>query len=188
MANEMKLSSEQQTIARCKEGDRDAFRWIVEQYQRLVFSVAFKMMCREDAAKDIVQETFIRVWLNIGRYNSDKIFSTWIYTITVRLCLDALEKGSRQQPMPEDERILKGFTDDLSPDIVLENSELAAVIRTLSQGLSPRQREVFTLVCLENMDTQKVMEITGLSARKIKSNLYVARKTIKKQLYRLGYE
>lgn len=179
---------EQQIIERCQEGDKDAFRWVVNRYQRLVFSVAFKMMCSEDAAKDIVQETFIRVWLNIRKYRNDKSFRTWIYTIAARLCLDALEKSSRQQPMREYEAYLKDFVDNLTPDIILENSELAAAIGILSQGLSPRQREVFTLVCLENMDTQEVIDITGLTAEKIKSNLYVARKTIKKQLKRLGYE
>ena len=52
-------------LQRCKDGDKDAFRLIVKQYQRLVFSLALKMLCDEEEAKDTVQDTFIRVWQNI---------------------------------------------------------------------------------------------------------------------------
>ncbi|MBQ1668551.1 MAG: helix-turn-helix domain-containing protein, partial [Prevotella sp.] len=51
-------------INKCKSGDKEAFRQIIQTYQQMIYSLAFKMLCDEDEAKDIVQETFIRVWQN----------------------------------------------------------------------------------------------------------------------------
>ena len=59
---------ESEILKRCQRGDKAAFRWVVQSYQRLVFSLALKMLCDEEEAKDIVQETFIRVWQNLESY------------------------------------------------------------------------------------------------------------------------
>jgi len=99
-----------------------------------------------------------------------------------------LEKLSHQEPFPDDESAFRQYSEDDDPDRQLQNSELISVIRTLADKLSTKQRAVFTLVYLENLETDKVAEITGMDADKIKSNLYVARKTIKEKLIQLGYE
>lgn len=175
-------------IERCRVGDKTAFRMVVQHYQRLVFSLAFKMLCDEEEAKDMTQETFIRVWLNFPKYDKERSLTTWIYTIATRLCLDRLEKRSHQVPLPDDDSTFRQYAEDDDPDRQLQNSELISVVRTLADRLSPKQRAVFTLVYLENLETDKVAEITGMDADKIKSNLYVARKTIKEKLIQLGYE
>ena len=77
---------------------------------------------------------------------------------------------------------------DDAADSNLENQELASIIRRLADGLSPKQRLVFTLVHLEGLSAADVEQITGLDADKIKSNLYVARKTMRDKLKLYGYE
>lgn len=154
----------------------------------MVFSIALRMLCNEDSAKDVVQETFIRVWKNISHYEQGKSVRTWIYTIATRLCLDVIEKECHTMPMPENEELLSSFADEQSPEQKMINSELAKTIKALTDRLSPKQRVVFTLIYLENLDTNEVKEITGMDAVQIKSNLYEAKKRIKEQLKRLGYE
>ena len=90
--------------------------------------------------------------------------------------------------MPADEELLRAYVDDNSPERRLENSELGRVIRLLAEGLSPKQQLVFTLSHLEGLTTDEIMEISGLDAARIKSNLYVARQSIRKRLKELGYE
>ena len=85
---------------------------MVQQHQRLVFSLALKMLADEEEAKDVVQDTFIRVWQNIGDYNPQKPFTTWLYTIASRLCLDHLKQMRRILPLPEDESVLQRFAND----------------------------------------------------------------------------
>jgi len=180
------VQTESDIIKQCKDGNREAFRWVVQQHQRLVFSLALKMLADEEEAKDVVQETFIRVWQRISDYNPQKPFTTWLYTIASRLCLDHLKQMRRILPLPEDESVLQRFANDEQQ--TLENSEWVSIVRMLAEGLSPKQKLVFTLCQLEGLPSAEVEQITGLDARQVKSNLYVARQTIREHLKHLGYE
>ena len=175
-------------LIQCQNGNRDAFRNVVQTYQRLVFSLALKMLADEDEAKDVVQETFIRVWQKIGDYDVRRPFATWLYTIASRLCIDRIKRGRRLVPMPDDESVLHRFAAETDNQRTLENREWVSIVRLMVADLSPKQRLVFTLCQLEGLSSDEVEQITGLSARQVKSNLYAARQTIREQLKHLGYE
>ena len=182
------IQIERDIISRCQQGDKEAFRWVVQTYQRMVFSLTLKMLCDEEEAKDMVQETFIRVWQSIRSYNPQKTFSTWIYTIASRLCIDRLKRANRIVALPEDQLALRRFASENDSQQSLENKEWVSIVRTIADGLSDKQRLVFTLCQLEGLPSAEVEQITGLDAKQVKSNLYVARQTIRKQLKKLGYE
>ena len=179
---------EHNIITRCQQGDKEAFRWVVQTHQRMVFSLALKMLCDEEEAKDIVQETFIRVWQSIRNYDPQKPFSTWIYTIASRQCIDRLKRVHRIVAMPEDQMELRRFAADSDNQRALENREWVSIVRVTAEGLSDKQRLVFTLCQLEGLPSAEVEQITGLDAKQVKSNLYVARQTVRKRLKDLGYE
>ena len=145
------------------------------------------MLADEEEAKDVVQETFIRVWQRISDYDPQKSFTTWLYTIASRLCLDLLKQKRRILPLPEDERVLQRFANTDSQQ-TLENSEWVSIVRMLAEGLSPKQKLVFTLCQLEGLPSTEVEQITGMDAKQVKSNLYAARQTIRTRLKHLGYE
>lgn len=180
--------TERDIIIRCQNGDKEAFRWVVQTYQRIIFSLALKMLCDEEEAKDMVQETFLRAWQRMRDYEHKKSFATWIYTIASRLCLDRLKRMSRIVPLPEDALVLRRFASGTDNHRALENKEWCSVVRTMAEGLSDKQRLVFTLCQLEGLSSDEAEQITGLDARQVKSNLYVARQTIRKRLKELGYE
>ena len=180
--------TERNIITRCQQGDKDAFRWVVQTHQRMLFSLALKMLCDEEEAKDMVQETFIRVWQRIRDYNPEKAFTTWIYTIASRLCLDRLKRMNRIIAMPDDAMVVRRFASNSDSQRTLENQEWVAMVRTMAEGLSDKQRLVFTLCQLEGLSSEETEQITGMDAQQVKSNLYVARKTIRKRLIALGYE
>ena len=180
--------TDSEIIRQCQRGDKAAFRWVVQTYQRLVFSLSLKILCDEEEAKDAVQETFIRVWQNIEDYDTRRPFSTWLYTIATRLCLDRLKSLRLQTPLAGDEALLKQFASNADSQRIIENREWVAIVRLLASNLSTKQRLVFTLCHLEELSSAEVEQITGMDARQVKSNLYAARQIIRKHLKALGYE
>ena len=180
--------TERDIITRCQQGDKAAFRWVVQTHQRMIFSLALKMLCDEEEAKDMVQETFIRVWQRIRDLDQQKAISTWIYTIASRLCIDKLRRTNRIESMPEDKLALRRYASDNDNQRTLENKEWVSIVRTIAEGLSEKQRLVFTLCQLEGLSSAEAEQITGFDAKQIKSNLFAARQTVRKRLLELGYE
>lgn len=184
----MRQLIEKEIITRCKNGDKTAFRTIVVAYQRLLFSLSLKMLGDEEDAKDVVQETFIKAWVNIRRCDERKDFGTWIYTIASRICLDRLKRSKLFQPLPEDEKVMQDFCLQDTSQRQLENRDWISITRLLAGGLSEKQRLVFTLSSLEGLESREIEDITGMDATQVKTNLYHAKKTIRERLKRLGYE
>ena len=127
------------------------------------------------------------MWQNIGSYDDRYGFNTWVYTIASRLCLDRLRKVRPIGPPDVDERVFEQVADDTDPERQLESSEWVSVIKVLADGLSGKQKLVFTLSQLEGLDNAQITEITGLDADQIKSNLYAAKKNIRERLIKMGY-
>ena len=180
--------AEYEIVKRCQASDRSAFRPLVLQYQRMVFSQCLKMLGDEEEAKDIMQDTFVKAWQTIGRYDSRHAFSTWLYTIATRCCIDRLKQRRHLVPLPEDVEQLQQFLTEDTAHRQLENKELGSIVRALTEGLGDKQRVVFTLCQLEGLESDEVEAITGMNARQVKANLYAARQNIRKRLKILGYE
>lgn len=174
-------------ISRCKAGDKVAFRTVVQNCQGMVYSLSLKMLADIEEAKDVVQDTFIKVWQNMASYDDRYSFNTWVYTIASRLCLDRLRKVRPIGPAEADERVFEQVADDNDPERQLESSEWVSVIKVMADELSGKQKLVFTLSQLEGLDTAQITEITGLDADQIKSNLYAAKKNIRERLIQMGY-
>jgi RNA polymerase sigma-70 factor (ECF subfamily) len=165
----------------CKAGNTDAFRYIVSEYQQLIYTLAFRILCNEADAEDITQETFIKVWQNINRYKQQYKFSTWIYKIATNTCYDKLRSERMKNVNIED---YDAFSETDNEEL-LHNKELKKLILKLTGGLSPKQKLVFTLSDIEDLEVKEIQLITGMTASKIKSNLYLARKYIKSKINNL---
>jgi len=165
-------------VERSKQRDMAAFRQLVESCQPFVFRLAFRLLCNDEEAKDIVQETFIRVWLHLHRYDRRNRFSTWLYKITCNLCYDRLRVMKRTATVDIDLSELDvPDTRDIEQSLI--NRDLKEYIAALTHELTPKQRLVFTLMDIEGLEPEEIEKITGMSRAKIKSNIYLARQYIK---------
>ena len=167
----------------CKQGNTDAFRYIVCEYQQLIYTLAFRLLCNEADAEDITQETFIKIWRNIDKYNQQYKFSTWVYKIAANNCYDKLRK---EQNIKNVDLTDYDIISETNQEDLLHNKELKKLILKATDGLSPKQKLVFTLSEIEDLETKEICIITGMTPEKIKSNLYLARKYIKSKI--LKYE
>jgi RNA polymerase sigma-70 factor (ECF subfamily) len=167
-------------IEECRSGNLENFRKLIESTSPLAFSVAFRMLGDEDQAKDVVQETMITVWQKLKKINSANAYKTWIYRIVINKCYDHLRKRKINPEFSADEKTWKLISNRIAvePSAELENSEIAMIIRILTNRLSPKQKAVFVLSDLEQLSNDEISEITGISKSGIKANLHYARKSI----------
>jgi RNA polymerase sigma-70 factor (ECF subfamily) len=171
-------------LGKCKNGDRQAFAELIAEFQKTVFSVAFRLLCNEEDAKDATQETFIKVWCHLKSYDSSKKFSTWLYSIVTNSCLDKLRSfhHSRKVSDVEEQNVVGTFLSNDNAESKVINDDLAKLIQMATNELSPKQKLVFTLHYLEELDVDEIAKITTMTANQIKSNLYLARNQMQEKL------
>ncbi len=167
-----------------RKGDSAAFRKLVEYFQPYVFSLALRFLCNEEDAKDVTQESFVRVWKHVKKYNSKSKFTTWLYKIVSNLCFDRLKTNARRQNVFSQSALsmIQEKTDDSNLEQDTVNSELIETIKNLARELTPRQRMVFVLSELQELDIEEIAKILSISTGSAKSNLYYARKNIREKL------
>ena len=177
------LTDLQEIIERVKKGDQAAFRTIVEEYRQQAFSMAFRILCNEEEARDVVQESFIKIWQKIESFNMNEKFSTWLNKIVANSAIDRMRQIKRQNLVSIEKVIGKIDLQNLdSMQTEVDNKETAKLIGWISEGLPEKQKMVFILRDLQGIDSPEVQQILNLSETSVKSNLYHARKTIREKL------
>ena len=178
------------TIEQVKKGDQAAFKYLVEQYQEYAFRLSFRILCDEEEARDIVQESFIKIWQNIKKYDPKTKFTTWMYTIVTHTAIDRLRSLKHLNLVNIDHvsEHLEGISDQ-GLDYKLDNTEMGQIIRLMAEDLPGKQRLIFVLRDLQGFDSDEVEQIMKLTKTSVKTNLYHARKAIREKLNKiLAYE
>ena len=174
-----------ETLERCCRGDISAFRSLVEEFQGYAFTLAFRVLCDEEEARDVVQETFLRVWSNLSRYDPAVKFTTWMYSIVTHLCYDSLRSKKRRGAAILDDldpSLLSSLSVGDNPERLYSNKELAGLIAALTEKLPPKQKIVFVLRDLQELSVHEVSDILHISQSSVKTNLVYARKFLREQL------
>ena len=178
---------QEDVVSRSQCRDLAAFEQLVRNHQPYAFSLAMKFLCDEAEASDVVQESFLRVWKHIDRYDPNQKFTTWLYKIVVNLCVDRLRALKRNRGIflsGERDPMMEDLPDERDWETLRSHEQLADIIRVLSNRLSRTQKIVFTLRDLQDLTVEEVVEITGLSTGSVKTNLHYARKSIRDVLVR----
>jgi RNA polymerase sigma-70 factor (ECF subfamily) len=171
-------------IEECRGGNLMNFRKLVEATSPFTFSVAFRLLGDEEHARDVVQETMVTVWQKIERIKSAEVYRTWIYRIVVNKCYDELRRRKRNPEFIPDEKAWTYISDTIADktDSNLENKEIAGIISLLTTRLSPKQKMVFVLSDIEQLNGDEISTVTGMNKLQVKSNLYYARKNISEMI------
>jgi len=157
----------------------------VEEYQGYAFSVAFRILCDEEEARDVVQESFIRIWSSLPRYNREMKFTTWMYSIVAHLCYDKLRTRKKRGTTAldaVDPSLLASVAVEHNPERLYSNKELAGAIEMLTDKLPPKQKIIFVLRDLQGLSVSEVSEILRLSESSVKANLVYARRFLRERL------
>ena len=175
----MPETSDQHIIVKARAGDGPAFRQLVERHQGFVYRLAYRFVGTVGDAEDITQEAFIRLWKNLHRYKPEIKVTTWLYKIVTNLCLDFLKsRDNRSNKRMTDVNAYSGLTSDLSADQQVLSEEFHLAVEKITKELSPKQKAVFVLRDLEEVEMGEIAQILSMDAGQVKSNLYYARRKI----------
>lgn len=177
-------------IDRVKSGDKGAFGALVKQHQQYAYHLAFRLLCNEEDAKDVVQDSFVKIWRNIGQFNPQTKFTTWMFKIVTNTAIDKLRYNKRFEA-DSLARIQDNMSHllDETPETLLHQNETGRLIKGLTGILPEKQQLVFVLRDLQGLSTEEVSEVLKMPTTSVKSNLHFARKVIREKLFQIhSYE
>lgn len=174
-------------------GDKEAFRELVERYQRRVLAVVMGMLHDREAALEVTQETFIKAFRSIGRFKGDASFYTWIYRIAVNLAIDHQRREWRRPSVDSTRTSGDGQTEDLldrigdedprgDPFEAAKDSELRSRVLAAIDELTPDHKAVILLRELEGLSYEEISRVMQCSKGTVMSRLHYARKKLQARL------
>ena len=153
-------------IARTRAGDPDAFGILVSRYYDACWRFAYHMLGEQSDAEDVLQETYLRAYLAIGRYDERDQFRGWLFRILTNQCRNALTaRGRRSRRFVQDEIAIELAA--APPTGVLRDVEDATLSRALAQ-LDPNQREALLLKFSEGLEYTEMSAMTGMGESALK--------------------
>lgn len=188
------LSDEALAIA-AREGSEAAFRTLVERFERPVFALILRMVHGAEQAEDLAQETFVKAWKALGRFDAERKFSSWLFKIAHNSALDALRRRG-EEPLsldapvgPEEEpRELPADPAAENPLRVALGREAGRVLEEALRELRPAYREILLLRFGEELAYEEIAEVTGLPLGTVKVHLFRARAELAKRMKALGLD
>ncbi|HTR48434.1 MAG TPA: sigma-70 family RNA polymerase sigma factor [Verrucomicrobiae bacterium] len=190
----VRLAEEQALVRKAQAGDRLAFEDLVRRYDRDVLRLALNLVHRPEDARDVYQESFLRVYRNLHRFRFECAFYTWLYRIVTNVALDHLRRRTshreEQAPVPED---ADGGTRDFfdrqpemsasaNPEKRLLGQELGRHIQEAMKRLSPRERMVFEMKHYQGLRLRAIGDLLGTSEETAKNSLFRATRKLRESL------
>lgn len=174
---------EQLLVTRAQRGDQTAFAQLVDHYQKPVYTLAYRMLGNAQDAEDAAQETFLRAYTQLKRFDRDQKFATWLLSICAHHCIDRLRRRRFLWLSMEDDAIAESLASDLpEPDAEVLRHESEHEIAGLLEHLTPANRLVVVLKYWHEQSVEEIAQTTGDSVSAVKVKLHRARRLLAKTL------
>jgi RNA polymerase sigma-70 factor (ECF subfamily) len=156
----MTASEAPAVLARARQGDSEAFRTLVEKHSRNAFRLAYRMTGNEQDAEDVVQESFLRAYRHLGRFEARADFGTWLYRIVANCAVELLRtrqsRQTRARMEPLDEAAVVPAAETPGPERLAESAEIKRRVVVALENLSPLERAAFTLRHYEGRTIEEI--------------------------------
>lgn len=164
-------------------GGTDALDELVRRHQEKVLALALRTLGDPEAARDVAQETFVKVFRSARRYQPAAKFTTWLYRIAVNCCLDLMR---RRRPAANVDDLAIPVAEESASDRVIQ-AETARAVREAIESLPERQRLVVILHRFQGLSHREVAQVTGWSNSAVESLLTRAYVMLRERLARSGF-
>ena len=168
-------------VARAAGGDEDAFRVLVERHSRSVFRLAYRMTGSPTDAEDVVQETFVRAFRQLARFEARSNFSTWLYRIGFNCSIDHLRaRDARLAPQTPEvlDRLAPPVSGPTSEDLVFAG-QIGARVQQALNGLSDQERAAFLMRHYHGCSIEEICEALELKSNAAKHSIFRAVKKMR---------
>jgi RNA polymerase sigma-70 factor (ECF subfamily) len=180
-------------VAQVLAGDRDAFRVLVDRHSRSIFRVVYRMTGNQQDSEELVQETFLRAYKSLERFELRANFSTWVYRIAVNRTLDFLNARKTQMqtketyqiadnPDKEEGNQVQVAADSPGPDRLLLSAEMKRKIAGALGLLTPAERVAFTMRHMEGRSIEEISQALDLKVSAAKNSVFRAVQKLRQQL------
>jgi RNA polymerase sigma-70 factor (ECF subfamily) len=179
----MTVSDAPALVARARQGDSDAFQVLVEKHSRAAFRLAYRLTGNEHDAEDVVQESFLKAFRYLGRFEDRADFGTWLYRIVTNCAIELLrvkqsrEHRARMEPL--DSETVAAPSSAPGPERLAESAQLKARVAAALEGLSPLERAAFTLRHYEGRSTDEIGRTLRLGTSATKHAVFRAVKKLR---------
>ncbi len=171
------------------KGDQNAFAEIVELYQDKLYRVCYRMLGNKHEAEDIAQEAFVRAFVNIHTFDTNRKFSTWLYRIGTNLCIDRIRKKKPDYFLDAEVAGTEGLnmysqiasTEEIPEEEVLKMEMQERVQYEISR-LPDKYRAVIVLKYMEDLPLQEISDILDMPLGTVKTRIHRGREALRKQL------
>lgn len=166
-------------VALARDGDSEAFRALVERHSRAVYRLAHRMTGNPHDAEDVVQETFLRAYRQLGRFESRANFGTWLHRIAVNCSIDLIRSRKHQESGADaaDLEHFEGAAEDRvdrSPERLMLSTEVQERVSAAMGSLSHMERAAFVLRHFEGQSIEEISRALGLKANAAKHSVFRA--------------
>lgn len=177
-------------VAQVLAGDKDAFRLLVDRHTRSIYSVAWRMTASQQDAEEIVQETFLRAYRSLHRFELRSSFSTWLYRIAVNRSLDFLKAKKMTDTYQisdnaggeDEEREIQVASSNPGPERLLLSAEARERIASAIGLLSPAERAAFTMRHMEGKSIDEISKALNVRTSAAKNSIFRAVQKIRQHL------
>jgi RNA polymerase sigma-70 factor (ECF subfamily) len=172
-------------VALARDGDSEAFRALVDRHSRAVYRLAHRMTGSSQDAEDVVQETFLKAYRQLSRFESRANFGTWLHRIAVNCSIDLIrarphreagQDASDLDQFPADGRVHAGHA---SPERLMLSTEVQDRVTSAMSSLSAMERAAFTLRHFEGQSIDEISRALGLKANATKHSIFRAVKKMR---------
>jgi RNA polymerase sigma-70 factor (ECF subfamily) len=180
-------STDEELVARSMAGDSDSFNELIVRWERPIYALAYRTIGREEDARDVCQETFLRAFRALPGFRGQAKFSSWIYRIALNLCRDWLRRERRAPTVqaPEDvdliEMAASAEPSESIEELVARRDESRAVERAM-ELLSEEQRTAIVLKEYHGMTFQEIADLVGCPLSTVKTRLYQGLSVLRREL------
>jgi RNA polymerase sigma-70 factor (ECF subfamily) len=182
-------STDEELVARSIGGDLDSFNQLVLRWERPIYALAYRVIGREEDARDVCQETFLRAFRALGGFKGQAKFSSWLYRITLNLCRDWIRRERRQPLAQTPEGIdlveLAGEAEDTeSVEELVARKEIGAAVAKAMALLPEEQRTAIVLKEYHGLTFQEIADMLDCPLSTVKTRLYQGLTVLRRQLER----